>query len=701
MKKVIKFFEDIENISAIKSIRDGVIMVTPVVLVGSFSLVIKSLPIFNNQQFIATFFGSLLFKFFSLIYNATFGMLSVYMNIAISASYSRLKLNKVYNLLGAPITSIVCFFILIGISSGSVAQGFLGAKGILAAIFSSVVASIIYSKISNNTKGFKLLSQGVDFRFNGAVSVMIPFSVVVGIFSVFNLVIITVFKVYGFQELIIGGTSWIFMKLGASFMGGLTYIFVLSLFWFFGIHGNNVLAGVNEILFGPGIEINEMNVALGNMPTKILTNEFFDVFVLIGGCGTLLSLLIAIFLFGKLRASKCLGKIAAIPMLFNINELMVFGFPIIFNPVMLIPFLLTPVVSFLTTYTAMATGIVPLTIHSVEGTTPVILGGYIATGSVRGSLLQIFNVLIGVAIYAPFVKIYEQKKINRATNIVTKLVELLKESELSGKPVVLTELRDNRGAIANMLAVDLKYAIGTEELALYYQPQHNNKGKCIGAEALLRWKHNVFGMMYPPLAIQLAHEMGFLSLLEKHIVTEAIEDIRLLKKQNYSGFKISVNVSGGTIQTDDFELFLDEKFKSGELEKGDICVEVTEQMALQNSGMTQDRFKRIRHMGYLMAIDDFSMGHTSLKYLQENQFDIVKLDGELVKGMNDNSRCKDIIASIIYLSKGLGFKIMAEYVETEMQRSELEKMGCVMYQGYLYSEAIRFDKFIEYLKITG
>lgn len=698
MMKNRKILEEVENISFVKAIRGGLVTVIPVLFVGSFSLVLRSFPISAYQQFISTNFDGVILKLFSIIYNATFGMLSAYMTIAISISYAKLKVDRSYNLFGMAITAMASFFILTGLSKDGFLQGYFGARGMLAAIFSSIAASVIYSKISKRIMGsFKFFANGADVEFNSAISVMIPFSIVVGIFALFNIFIASVFKVSGFQELIIEGVSRAFMRLGASFITGLFFVFISSVLWFFGMHGSSVLAGVMERFFTHGLEINVLALELGNVPTEILTAEFFYVFVLIGGCGSSLCLLIAIFLFGKHRSNKCLGKMAFIPMLFNINELMIFGLPIIFNPIMFFPFVLTPVVLFLTTYISMATEIVPVITNSVKWTTPVILGGYIATGSVKGSLLQIFNLVIGILIYKPFVKIYEQEKINSAINAVVELENTLKESELSGQSIVLTELMDKKGEIAKMLAMDLKYAMGTEELMLYYQPQYNNRGTCIGAEALLRWKHNEFGIIYPPLAIQLAEEMGFLSSLEKHVVTKAVNDISFIKKQFCVQIKIGVNVSGRTIQTDDFEQFLRESFINGALKKGDICVEVTEQLALKNNGVTEERFGRIKEMGYLMAIDDFSMGHTSLKYLQENHFDIVKLDGSLVMGMNVNSRCKDIISSIIYLSKGLGFKVVAEYVETEMQRSELERMGCMIYQGYLYSEAIPLDKFIKRL----
>ena len=88
------------------------------------------------------------------------------------------------------------------------------------------------------------------------------------------------------------------------------------------------------------------------------------------------------------------------------------------------------------------------------------------------------------------------------------------------------------------------------------------------------------------------------------------------------------------------------------------------------------------------------MGHTSLQYLQHNQFDLVKLDGNLVKSILSNDRTKEIINSIVYLSKSLDFKVLAEFVETVEQKEALEQIGCLLYQGYLYSPAIDRDSLI-------
>ncbi|WP_255650953.1 EAL domain-containing protein [Clostridioides sp. ZZV15-6383] len=95
-------------------------------------------------------------------------------------------------------------------------------------------------------------------------------------------------------------------------------------------------------------------------------------------------------------------------------------------------------------------------------------------------------------------------------------------------------------------------------------------------------------------------------------------------------------------------------------------------------------------------MDDFGMGHSSLIYLQNNNFDIVKLDGSLVKEVLTNKRSSEIIISIVNLSKNLNFDIIVEYVENLNQRDKLYELGCEIYQGYYYSKAIPFEEFIEY-----
>ena len=119
-----------------------------------------------------------------------------------------------------------------------------------------------------------------------------------------------------------------------------------------------------------------------------------------------------------------------------------------------------------------------------------------------------------------------------------------------------------------------------------------------------------------------------------------------------------------------------------------LCIEVTEQAAISFSEEAVSALKELREMGFMLAIDDFSMGQTSLNYLKNSIFDIIKLDGSLVRGLSANQNCSEIISSIVQLARSLDLTVLAEFVETEDDRRMLNEIGCDYYQGYLYSPAV-------------
>lgn len=160
---------------------------------------------------------------------------------------------------------------------------------------------------------------------------------------------------------------------------------------------------------------------------------------------------IAMIVFGKRKYTKQLGLFALVMGLFNINEILILGLPIVLNPIFLIPFLLVPILFSVITYFSMAIGIVPLTISSVHWTTPIFISGYLATDSFAGSLLQLLLLIIGIALYTPFIRFYEEKRevfSNSAVNHSEKIIsgdftEQIDQSYLNRK--------DELGAIANAL----------------------------------------------------------------------------------------------------------------------------------------------------------------------------------------------------------------------------------------------------------
>lgn len=152
-------------------------------------------------------------------------------------------------------------------------------------------------------------------------------------------------------------------------------------------------------------------------------------------------------------------------------------------------------------------------------------------------------------------------------------------------------------------------------------------------------------------------------------------------------------MTGITIQEKSFERFLERLCKDYPMKEMGMCLEITEQAALQLDDALRERFRRLKELGFMLAVDDFSMGSTSIQYLTENYFDLVKLDGSLVRGILDNGRCCEIISSIIQLSRSLELDVLAEYVSDAAIKEKLTELGCFLYQGWYYSPAITLGEF--------
>ena len=200
--------------------------------------------------------------------------------------------------------------------------------------------------------------------------------------------------------------------LGSGLPATIVAVLLIQFFWFFGLHGQII---VNSVFDPIWFALNDQNLKAfqaGEELPNIITKQFIDTFLVgMGGSGMTLAVIALIFLIGRSRQIKELGKLGAPPGLFNVNEPIIFGLPIIMNPLVLIPWLLAPVVVTIITYTAMSIGWVPKPAGViVPWTTPIGLSGFLATGNAwQGAVLQIFNLLVVMAIWWPFLKILDKQ----------------------------------------------------------------------------------------------------------------------------------------------------------------------------------------------------------------------------------------------------------------------------------------------------
>ena len=676
-----------------RTIKTSLAMVIPILFIGSITVMLNGFPNLAYQDFLNTFLGGALRSLIQATQMTTVGILAIYMTIALNLCYTNQAQEgqRLVFRFGSLMSCLTGFFILVGFFPGEPDFSLFSGQGVFSALLAGLIGSFLYQKFEKLLKTQKMVFvDGADSVFNASLHVMLPFLCVVLCFAIANYLITVCFHVQSVQHLFMKIVEGIFMRMHRSYFSGLLFLFLISIMWWFGIHGNNVLNQVADDMF----------VAI--LPGEIVSKSFIDTFVNMGGTGCTLGLLLAMMIFGKRSSTKKLSRMALLPGAFNIGELMVFGLPVIYNPMMLIPFVLTPILCYSNAFLLTKIGFLPQVTNSVIWTVPAFFSGYLATGSVIGIFVQLLNLLISIACYAPFVILYEKKSLDQFSGAMNELVGILKKCEETMEEVVLTECEGNAGRLAKLLATDLELSLASSRidgsadgqespLLIKYQPQFDNTGHCIGAESLLRWNHKSYGIIYPPLVVHLAKESGNLYMLETYIIEKSISDSASFREYFGDKFKLSVNVTVTTLYDKKFVEFMQTLAERYHLKQGNICIEITEETELVTTEETGELIRKIRSFGYTFALDDFSMGHTSLQYLQHNQFDLVKLDGNLVKSLLDNDRTKEIINSIVYLSKSLDFKVLAEFVETTEQKEALERIGCLLYQGYLYSPAVDKD----------
>ena len=190
---------------------------------------------------------------------------------------------------------------------------------------------------------------------------------------------------------------------------------IIMLFWCVGIHGNNMVAAVKEPIFRPLLYANTAAYTAGNKIPYVMNLTMLQMFAEFGGSGVTIGLVIAILIFSKREDNRTIAGISIVPGLFNINETMTFGIPLVLNPILDIPFILAPVVTMIVGYILVSSGFCPKIVLEVPWTMPPVILGFLATGgSPMGAISQLIVVAISVVVYVPFLIAYEKFQAKQA-----------------------------------------------------------------------------------------------------------------------------------------------------------------------------------------------------------------------------------------------------------------------------------------------
>ncbi|MCD2492341.1 EAL domain-containing protein [Lacrimispora sp. NSJ-141] len=684
--RLMKLIYKIENNRIFSSIKKGFILLIPVLLVGSFALLFKNFPVPAFQRFLEAGIGAVLLEILNFLFDSTVGFMSVYLVMSISYYYSEtMEIRSRFLQVMSMLVSMICFVASFGGGSGSMELSDMGPVGVFTAMFTAIAATklfyVLNSRISERRRFY---APGSDTDYRNSLSVLYPLLLCVLIFIVGRFLVQYITGADNLNDLISDSIVALFENMDGGFGVGALYVLVLNILWVFGIHGGNAMEYVAQSYLVPN----------DTVPGVIVSKSFLDNFVMIGGCGAAICLLLALLFFAREKDNRQLARSAAPAVLFNINEILVYGLPIVLNPIMVLPFILTPLCAYLIAYGATVLGFLPVVEATVTWTTPVLFSGYLATGTVHGAILQLITVAAGTLIYAPFVRLSEKMRKSQAKTLLQELTEHMKKQQEEGKALDVLDRHDSLGMLARNMASKLRIDVEAQGLPLGYQPQFHSEKGIIGAEALLRWCY-AGESVYPPLAVELAREDGFFDRLTQCVMRTSMDACRTLLREGHM-LEISMNITAEQLNN---SRFVDKVIRLADEYgvSGFFCLEVTEETSVENLKSISEHIERLKENGIMVLVDDFSMGSTSLKYLQGNGFYAVKLDGGLVRQAAENERSRDIVASIITLGKTLDYTVIAEYVETEDIRDKLKALGCHIYQGYLYSPAVPFEKFKEML----
>lgn len=398
-------------------LRDAFMLSFPLTIFGSIIVVLTNLPFLDklmSEGSLQAFRDAL-----GIAPQATMGIMTVFIVFGIGYYLSRSY--QVEGVFGGAVslTSFLMLtpFLLTTQDGQSIANVIpldrLGAKGMFLGMISAFLAAEIYRWAVQKDFTIKM-PDGVPPAVSRSFSALIPATLTLSVFLLINIIVTQVFHT-NLHDLIYKVVQVPLVGLGSGIIPTLIAIFFIQILWFFGLHGQIIVNSVMDPIWNT-LSLENLNAYTANQEVPhIVTKQFIDTFTVgMGGTGMTLAVVIALLWFMRSKQMKQVGKLAIGPGIFNVNEPVVFGFPIVMNPMIIVPWILSPMVVTLVTYIAMSTGLVPPpTGVTVPWTVPIFLNGMMATNSLAGGILQIVNFAIVLVIWFPFLKVIDRMNVKK------------------------------------------------------------------------------------------------------------------------------------------------------------------------------------------------------------------------------------------------------------------------------------------------
>lgn len=400
------------------AIRDAFVAMIPITMIGALATLINNLPAKAYQNFMQNIFGDGWRTWGGDVWWGSIAIMAVFLVAGIAYF-----LAKSYgeNAIQSAMVALSGFFILIPQIANIVTEsgekvsgwgfvpiGYLGTAALFTAIIVAIISTEIYVKLSRVKKLVIKLPDGVPPEVSRSFAKLIPGMISILVIAFLGIFIKMFSNGQALNDLINTYLAVPIKGVADSMGGAIAIAFFVHFLWIFGLHGANIALPVTETLL---MDLGGKNAALAQAGATtgyhVMAGPFFDAFIYLGGAGMILGLVIAILIASKRR--KDMVALGIAPAIFNISEPVIFGLPIVLNPVFMIPFVLGPIITTIISYSALNLGLVaPIIVAKIPWITPPILGGLAATGHWTGGALAAVNLVISIIIYLPFVKLADR-----------------------------------------------------------------------------------------------------------------------------------------------------------------------------------------------------------------------------------------------------------------------------------------------------
>lgn len=470
--------------------------------------------------------------------------------------------------------------------------------------------------------------------------------------------------------------------------------FGINALWSIGVHGSIAMTTCVQDLHTTG-HANLVAAQQGLVPPHLGTDVFFDAWVHMGGSGMTMGLIIAVLLVSRSR-NKRLICYSSLPIsLFNVNEVVLYGLPVIFNRFLILPFMLAPLLATCTTWFALTHGWVPVPTQSLGWTTPPLIGAFVATrGDWAAVALAAMNLALAVAVYVPFVRRWEhsqqvigQQIVEYQDQLGAGVVDAGPNLDHDQPQRLYASVLEN-GELAEVLD-----RLRNGRLEIHYQPIIDlASGKAVAVEALLRLHDPERGLV-PPTFLPVLQTAGLMHEIDRWVIDHLVKEWGQWDPVAHPMPAIHVNVSP--------ESLLRVGYVEKLLEAGQflpLIIEIVEDQLPADIRAFTTAVDTLRRHGLQIALDDFGVGHSSLSRLAQLGISQIKIDRSLLVAVGDGGLGTELFIGVVALARRLRLRVCVEGVERNDQLAFLVEQDVDDIQGFIASRPLPWARMREVMQ---